>query len=212
MPSIVVHVAVAKKVANKLDISGRDYFVGAISPDLSKLVGNPREYSHFCDSRFELPNIDRFLYKYKDYLNNLFVLGYFVHLYTDYLYESYFVSRFLNEKRDIVTKIDGTKVNCNEAILKQYMYNDYTDLNEKLISKYKLDFSFLDEEYKTNSNIIEEIPIDKIDILFKTTKDIIDRSTERKNFLFNLKDIISFVDFSSQLISQKILSMNILDK
>ena len=211
MPSLVIHAAVNKKVAKELEIDDRDFFVGGISPDLSKLVGNTRAYSHFCDDLIGAPNIDRFLYKYKDYINEYFVLGYFVHLYTDYLFEKYFVHSFLSEDRDVVTKIDGTKVRCNEAILKQYMYNDYTDLNDKLISKYKLDFSYLDNPYVSNKMLIDEIPIDKLDLLFKSTKEIIEKSIDKKSFLFNIKDIISFIDFSSNIIIQKIKNMN-LDK
>ena len=88
--------------------------------------------------------------------------------------------------------------------MKQYLYNDYTDLNIKLINKYKLDFSFLDEEYTSNDNYIDEIPMDKISLLYTKTKDIIEKSKEKKNLLFNIKDMISFIDFSSKLISQKI--------
>ena len=204
MPSIVIHVAVANKVAKNLNMFNKDYMVGAIAPDLSVLVGNERAYSHFCDDFYGAPNIDKFLYKYRKDLNKFFVLGYFVHLYTDYLFETYFVPSFFDEKKDIITKIDGTRFKCNHAGMKQYLYNDYTDLNIKLINKYKLDFSFLDEEYTSNSNDIDEIPMDKISLLYTKTKDIIEKSKEKKNLLFNIKDMISFIDFSSKLISQKI--------
>lgn len=210
MPSTIVHAAVNKKVANKLGIDNIDFNVGGISPDISKLVGNDRCYSHFCDTFYGPPNLDKFLYKYREYLREPFVLGYYVHLYTDYLFETYFVPSFLSEERNVITKIDGTKVSCNEAIFKQYIYNDYTDLNTKLISKYKLDFSFLDEPYTSNKAFIDEVPMDKIDVLFKANKEILQKSKERKHFLFDTKDIVSFIEFSSKIITEKIESMNIL--
>ena len=204
MPSIVIHSAVAKKVGDRLGINSKDYQVGAISPDLSKLIGNPREYSHFVEEKDGPPNLDRFLYKYKDSLKDDFVLGYFVHLYTDFLFEKYFVSNFLDDGRNTITKADGTEFKYTDKTYKLYLYNDYTNLNEQLISKYNIDYSFLDEPYETNKWLIEEVPISEIEVLFKATKEIIANSKKRKDFLFNIKDMVAFIDFASILISQRI--------
>lgn len=209
MPSIIIHMAVAKKVAKSLDFDSKDFTIGSIAPDMSKIIGNERSYSHFCDEKYSPPNIDAFLYKYKDYLYKPFVLGYFVHLYTDYLFETYFQQKFLSSDRNLITKIDGSIFKCNDSIFKQYLYNDYTDLNKKIINKYKIDCSVFDETYDSNDATIEEISIDKVDLLLKTSKEIIDKSNEKKNFLIDIKDISSFIDFSTMIISQKIKDMNI---
>ena len=74
-----------------------------------------------------------------DKLNDDFVLGYYIHLYTDYLRFKYFLSEIYDESKHFVTKLDGTKVECHGQMLMQYIYNDYTNLNIGLINEYDLD-------------------------------------------------------------------------
>ena len=59
--------------------------LGSIAPDISKQIGETKEISHFLDHSNEddIPNIDRFLSKYRSELNNPFEMGYFIHLLTD---------------------------------------------------------------------------------------------------------------------------------
>ena len=209
MPSVVVHVAVASKVNKYFNRNYDEYIVGAIAPDVSKLVGDLRNRSHFVDSDYGYPNVDKFLLKYLHYLSDDFVLGYYVHLYTDYLFEKYFCSEFLNENQDVITKLDGTKVKGEMKVIKQYMYNDYTNLNNLVIKKYKLDFSFLDKPFNYNKDIISEVPITKLDVLFKTTKDIIDNSTDKKEMIFSAKNIYRFIDFSTLLIISNLKSLGL---
>ena len=44
-------------------------------------------------------------------------------------------------------------------------YNDYTNLNIKLIDKYNLDLKIFYNELPQLHNIIEEIPMDKINVI-----------------------------------------------
>ena len=49
-----------------------EFLLGAIAPDISKFVGWDRNLSHFIDNT-SYPDIDKFLKKYGDKLNNDFM-------------------------------------------------------------------------------------------------------------------------------------------
>ena len=73
------------KVINKtLKRDNNKILIGTIAPDISKFIGRTKLESHFLESvDNNIPNIKKFLVKYKDKLNDDFVMGYFIHLYTD---------------------------------------------------------------------------------------------------------------------------------
>jgi len=95
MASYVIHIAVAQEINKVLKKDKKKLLIGSIAPDLSKLLGETKVKSHFLDSEQDLiPKIDRFLNKYKNNLDDDFVLGYYIHLYTDYLWFKYFTPKF----------------------------------------------------------------------------------------------------------------------
>ena len=86
MASSMIHLAVAKEVNKELKRDYRKLYIGSIAPDISKNIGETKEFSHFLDNPdIDIPNLDRFLEKYKKYLYDDFVMGYYLHLITDYL-------------------------------------------------------------------------------------------------------------------------------
>ena len=129
-----------------------------------------------------------------------FVMGYFIHLYTDYLWFKYFVPELFNSDKELITKLDGTKVKCNENIFTLYVYNDYTNLNIKLLDEYNMDLSILYNELPKIDNIIEEIPIDKLNLLINETGYIIENAKEKKEYIFDIEDIKTFISTSTDLI------------
>ena len=94
MASAVIHMTVASEINKVLK---RDYdklIIGSIAPDISKIIGETKLRSHFLvteENNNNIPNIDVFLSAYKEYLYDDFVMGYFIHLYTDYLWFKYFI-------------------------------------------------------------------------------------------------------------------------
>ena len=66
MASTVIHLAIAKKLREQLDISNeKDFYLGAIAPDISKQIGESKEESHFLiNSPNETPNINLFIKRY----------------------------------------------------------------------------------------------------------------------------------------------------
>ena len=109
---------------------------------------------------------------------------------------------FLTEIRgkNIITKIDGTKIKYTGNMDLIYIYNDYTDLNMKVIDKYSLDLKIYYNDIPIIDNIITEIPIDKLNILLDNTGQIIENSKSHKNMVFNMEHINQFIKTTIELL------------
>ena len=198
MASVLIHLAIGKKVNEKICKKEEPFLTGCIAPDLARYVGLSRDKSHFINKerKFEL---DRFLEKYNLYMNNDYVLGYYVHLFTDYLWYQYFTSNIVID--NYITRLDGkTYKVISDNMQKLYMYNDYSASNIDLIKYYDLDLEFLHKnEYYVN-NIIEEVPYDKINVLIDLTVEILKKKNKRTSIVFDFDDIKQFIDIAVDLI------------
>ena len=94
MASAVIHICVANEINKVLRKDKKQILIGSIAPDLVKRLGMTKKESHFLDNGDDLPNLNRFLLKYFNNFDDDFVLGYYIHLYTDYLWFKYFVPDF----------------------------------------------------------------------------------------------------------------------
>lgn len=209
MASSIIHIAVANEVNKVLKRKSKDLLIGTIAPDISKHLGKDKMESHFLDSLEEdVPNIERFLAKYRDFLNDDFVLGYYIHLYTDYLWVKYFFSDFYKDGK--VYKLDGTVEEINNDDLKKYFYNDYTNLNIRLIDEYELELSMFYEEIPKFQPIIEEIPMDQIQIIVDAAGIIIENTKVHKDYVFNMEMIHHFIDSSVSYILSNLKDIGVL--
>lgn len=203
MASSMIHIAVANELNKNLKRDSQRLLVGSIAPDISKLVGENKVRSHFLDDENnDIPNIDKFLIKYRNHLNDDFVLGYYIHLLTDYLWVKYFMTEISDD--NYITKLDGTKIKLSGKMLLLYIYNDYTNLNIKLIDKYNLDLKIFYNELPNFNNIIEEIPMDKISLIVNKAGEIIANTKENKDMTFNINNINKFIDTSVKLIQSEL--------
>lgn len=205
MASAVIHMAVATEINKILQKDTDKILIGSIAPDISKQIGKTKVESHFLDSETtNIPNIDKFLNKYKDNLNDDFVMGYFIHLYTDYLWFKYFLPEIYNNDNHMITKLDGTVVKCDERMLPKYIYNDYTNINVKLLDEYEMDLHIFYEKIPKIQDIITEIPMEKLYIIINAMSVIIQNTKERKEYVFDITHIKKFVETSTQLLLLKI--------
>lgn len=203
MASAIIHMAVASEINKTLKRLDNKLLIGTIAPDISKFIGRTKLESHFLDSvDNDIPNLEKFLLKYKDKLTDDFVMGYYIHLFTDYLWFKYFVPNFYQD--NMVTKLDGTVVECKGKMLDLYIYNDYTNLGMRLLDEYNLNLKIFYNDISELENIIEEIPMDKINIIVNQVANIIEKSREYKEFIFNIENIKSFIKLSTELILSKI--------
>jgi len=201
MASAVIHLCIAKEINKYLKMNEYDLLVGAIAPDISKQINETKEISHFLDHTNEddIPNIDRFLAKYRNDLHNPFTMGYFIHLLTDKYWFRDYVYQFIER----YTR-DNVKKKITYTAIRDLIYNDYTNLNTDLIDKYTLPLDIFYEEYREPKTAITEIPVDKLDILIDKMGLIIEEAKKEKNFIFDMSDIEIFIANSVKYILKDI--------
>ena len=199
MASSVIHIVVANEINKKLNRDSAKLLIGTIAPDISKLVGEKKIKSHFSNRENDnRPDLGKFLNKYKKYLDDDFVMGYYIHLYTDYLWFKYFLDNI--DYSSAITTINGTKVWCDRDNFIKYVYNDYTNLNIKLIDKYNLDLKIFYNEIPDIKHIITEIPMDKLELIINHAGDIIVNTKVKKAYLFNMDNVENFIELATKLI------------
>ncbi len=209
MASSVIHIVIADKVNNVLKRNKKAILIGSIAPDISKHLGQTKEKSHFLDNvDNNIPNIDKFLSTYKEKLDDDFVLGYYIHLYTDYLWFKYFYPDFV--ENEYIYKLDGTKEKVDEEKLIEYFYNDYTNLNIKIIDEYNMDLKIFYESHQEFKNIINEIPMNKIDLIIEKAGIIIENSKIKKDYAFNFEIVKKFIEDSTDYIISNLKDIGVI--
>lgn len=209
MASSVIHMAVANEINKKIKRDTSKLLIGTIAPDISKLVGDNKIKSHFLNSEVSnIPNIKQFLNKYEKYLYDDFVMGYYIHLYTDYLWFKYFIEDI--DYSSVITTVDGNKVWCDSSKFVEYVYNDYTNLNIKIIDKYNLDLKIFYNEIPEINYIIKEIPMDKLDVIINKAGEIIANTKENKSFLFDIDNVDNFIKMAVEIILCEINNLKII--
>lgn len=203
MASAIIHLAVAKELKKYLNISDeKDYYLGAIAPDISKQIGQNRDISHFITNQKDNPNINLFISRYPNFKYNSFSLGYFIHLYTDKLWFNGFLNKIVTN--NTIKLLDGTSINVTDEEISKMIYSDYTNINSKVIEEYDMNLSLFYEDFKMPKTLITEIPIEKLDILIDKMGIIIENSKEEKVYTFDIDQVKDFIDKSVKEI-QKVL-------
>ena len=129
MASALIHLAVAKTLEKYLSIENpKDYYLGTIAPDISKQIGETKTKSHFIiNTPEDIPNINTFIKKYPNFKYNSFDLGYFIHLYTDKIWFSKFMTNIV--AGNYLKLLDGTIIKTTPEQMQDVIYQDYTNLN-----------------------------------------------------------------------------------
>jgi hypothetical protein len=205
MASAIIHLAVAKTLEKHLNIENpRDYYLGSIAPDISKHIGENKQKSHFLINALDnIPNVELFINKYPNFKENSFNLGYFIHLYTDKIWFSRFMPNIWSGSGTCIKLLDGTIINSTPEEIQKLIYQDYTNLNVKLLDEYKMDLSLFYEDFQIPNTNLDEIPVDKLNILIDKMGLIIENSKEEKAYTFDTFLILKFIDE----VSQEILSI-----
>ena len=211
MASAIIHLAVANELNKVLNREYKPYMIGSIAPDIWKQVGEPSKVkSHFKDYEdAEVPNLDRFLDKYRDKLDDDFVLGYYIHLLTDYYWFKYFIPSIYNEDKSIMKRLDGTKIYLTDDEAGELIYNDYTNLNVQVIDEYNLRLDLFYEELPEINHIIDEIPMDKLDVLMEKMGLIIENSTYDKEYVFDIEYIRNFMEMCKSGITDNLKELGL---
>ncbi len=204
MASTIIHLAIAKELEKKLNIKNKyEYYLGTIAPDLSKQIGRLKQESHFIKNTFnDTPNIEIFKEKYPNFKENDFDLGYFIHIYTDKLWIEDYLQNYTYQNS--IKLLDGTILQTTDEEIKELIYSDYTNLNIQLIEEYDIDLSLFYDEFRKPSSNIEEIPLDKLDILINKIGIIIENSKKENTYIFDLFTIKQFIENTTEEIEKEL--------
>lgn len=158
MPSWNIHLEIAKRLNNKLNYNNEDYklfMIGNILPDInnsfvvkgiSKMI--PHKYTHYTEDNFY--SYKNFYKEYKEKMKNPLILGYYVHLYSDFIWNNNFYSNIPDEYKNM----DKIKL----RVLKQ---NDFRKFNNNYLSnRIDKDTNLLIDKI----NIVDRISVNKYDI------------------------------------------------
>jgi len=97
--------------------------------------------------------------------------------------------------------LESLKLKSDKGALRKIIYEDYTNMNIKLIDKFELDLSLFYENFEIPDTSILEIPIEKLNILIDKMGIIISNSHNEKNKVFDYSKVITFInDVSNEII------------
>ena len=162
MPNWKIHLEVAKKVNKELKYDGKNlelFLLGNILPDINNghvVMGISKKLSH-TQTHFR-NDIDKtyinFYNEYKSYFNNPLIVGYFVHLYTDY--------HWTKDYRNKINKISGYDNYTKEERM-ALKHNDFKVYNNNFIDNVLnlINYDLLID----NIDLIKEVSITKNDLI-----------------------------------------------
>lgn len=204
MASIMIHLAIAKKVKEHFDIrKEKDYYLGAIAPDISRQIGESKEKSHFLINTIDnIPNITLFIKRYPTFKYNSFNLGYYTHLMTDKLWIEKFIPNLIQD--NTIKLLNGSILSTNPEEIENMLYSDYTNINRQIIDEYEMDLSIFYEEFIPPTTQLNEIPIDQLDILLNKMGIIIENSKEEKSYTLDFEAVKAFIENSSKEIIEEL--------
>ena len=203
MASTMHHIAIGqlyyeKYLSNYSELEKNQFLLGTITPDCAKQKDDEskRMKSHFIepkllDDKLDLaiyiPEIEKFVDKYRDKLNDPYVLGYLVHLITDKFWFEVVMPIFIRKNLDIIDKeaknINDLKYQSYVDWYYKFLYPDF-DIQDIIIGAMvfgeKVEFpNFL--EFDLSNLIIDEVNADSLQLFLK-------QNYERLKFIKDISD------------------------
>ena len=159
----------------KKHIKNKDTFLtGCVAPDIAipdTITKNEGHYRDKSDGFFKSPDIERFLQKYKYRLDEDFVIGYFCHLFADFVFCNFYmlyIVKPLDKKENLYNKNNAPfvylkkknkTVKALEFKENNPIYDDYTITNDYLINYFNIP---LDINFTAEDPHIDEIDANKL--------------------------------------------------
>lgn len=197
MPTPMMHVAIAKKVNEKLNLEDDLLYIGCL---LTNWTNVEYHVSHFKDEEGieGLTNPDTYVNKYEKLLDNPIVLGYLIHLLTDRFWNKYMVNNVYLYNNDM--EVVGVKTKKKKELtlnpesihtLKAKTYNKYDNylVSKKMVSNINekvLDLPAVEEIKITTMELDKKI--DEYNQLLKEHKKRIKLPSLNKYSLLNQKE------------------------
>lgn len=137
MPNIMIHEEVGNFISKKLNINSYDYYLGLLAPDAPNLEGfAPKEERWMAHVRKKdlkewRLSINNFYKQEKDNYSKDFLIGYYIHILTDIIYDDFLYS---NIREKIL--FDGYKLEeSHQVMLKdmnKYYFKEINNIKEIL--------------------------------------------------------------------------------
>lgn len=155
MPSWGVHLATANRICKEIKVDKDLFLLGNLLPDINNgyLIKNitcikPYDETHFSKifningQKEIMPDLEMFYKENKENLKDSLVLGYFVHLITDYSWNksAYLNHGVLNDKKERIGMIKNTKeiFYCDREEGRILKTNDFNLFSHMLYKKGKV--------------------------------------------------------------------------
>lgn len=174
----------------------RLFTYGVLLPDA--VHKEQKRFSHFWKQSdlgkvVVVPDLEAFTNKYKVSLSEPLEYGYMAHLHLDkFFFEQYFKENvvflnragnpeeYLQEVQSVLIKKNNQTVGLSRLFSEEYLYGDYTKLNQSLIERYKLKIPI----YQKNiHNSIEEVNYEDIQQVLGKLNSFIEMSDNKQREL-----------------------------
>lgn len=209
MPGFILHITAAKMLFDKCKSSiDQDAFQ---SGNLIADSVVDKTYSHFRhpDRNMKLmvyPDLDLFLNKYRQLLNDSSCLGYYFHLYIDRVYAKDYIPQIItfydangleaSDRADIThafIKRTGELVPIKTIFSDEYYYGDFTKMNTYLMKRFSLSTDLVCDVKNPG---IAEVDYNDMHKIQKQLQGYLDVPDEAINELkvFDVEDLLNFLD------------------
>lgn len=212
MPGYILHLTAAKILLNKIpkELSENNFLLGNLLPDVEK----NKVVSHFQNPRnnskiLRYPDLDDFVKKYRNLLEESSVYGYYYHLYIDRKFYKEYLPKLVTyfdaygnvtDEREYVEwvciKATGEKISFEQFYSDQYYYGDFTKMNNYLIENYALP---MDLKPDSINPVITEINYSDINKVIRELNSYLFMPVSAINDLnfFEINDLLSFLKLAA---------------
>ena len=165
MPSWKIHSKIGSDILKQIKVNRKYFMIGNLIPDQDKYnigdlrVNVSRVITHYVSEEdlkigINLPDYDRFYNKYKDIFNNPVIMGYLVHLLTDYYWNKYIYDKYFIKKSN---KYIGVKLRTNEIY--KCEFNEMNTMKQKDFEIFNNSLTVRKNNFRycLNSNYFEEL-------------------------------------------------------
>lgn len=136
MPNIMIHEKVGYYISNKININSYDYYLGLLAPDTPNLEGfAPKEERWMAHQRKKdyyewRESLLSFYNREKDNYPKDFILGYYIHVLTDIVYDDFL---YLKVREEILKEYDMEKSHdIMRKDMDKYFFKEINDIKEIL--------------------------------------------------------------------------------
>lgn len=172
MPNWGEHLLIANKLLKKIKINENLFLFGNILPDvqdgfLVKDISNivPHKINHYDFNSKRV--YENFYDSYCKKMDNPIIIGYLIHLITDFLWNDMFYNeKCVKENGNLVGFInkDGKLIKANKKGLREYKQKEFRIFQEYIYKKYNMELPKFSLDISRNANIIENININDDDV------------------------------------------------